>query len=54
MKPVLGTCATQNIPHPQTCSCVDWTPVPPKPKWWKQALNGLGNAIGESLFGGNR
>jgi len=23
-----------------------------KAPWWKQMLNGLGNAIGESLFGG--
>jgi hypothetical protein len=25
-----------------------------KQKWWQKALGSLGNAIGESLFGGNR
>jgi len=25
-----------------------------KAKWWQKALSGLGNAIGESLFGGDR
>jgi hypothetical protein len=26
----------------------------PKKKWWKAALAGLGNAVGEWMFGGNR
>lgn len=25
-----------------------------KAKWWQKAFDSLGNAIGESLFGGNR
>jgi hypothetical protein len=31
-----------------TCRCKG------KKKWWQTALASLGNAIGESLFGGNR
>lgn len=27
---------------------------PPKKSWWKKTLDSLGNAIGESLFGGDR
>jgi hypothetical protein len=54
MKPILGTCSLESGPHPKTCGCIDWQPLPPKKKWWQQALDGLGNAIGESLFGGGR
>ena len=53
MKPVLGTCEDSLQPHVQQPHCIDWKPLP-KPPWWKQALSSLGNAIGESLFGGNR
>jgi hypothetical protein len=42
-------------PHPahpkhrcEICGCKN------KLSWWKSALSGLGNAIGESLFGGSR
>jgi hypothetical protein len=30
------------------CRCKD------KPRWWQKVFGGLGNAIGESLFGGDR
>jgi len=54
MKPVLGICNLENTPHAKTCGCIDWQPLPPKPKWWNKMLNNLGNVVGESLFGGNR
>jgi len=31
-----------------TCGCKG------KPKWWQKTLAGLGDVIGEALFGGNR
>lgn len=51
MKPALGTCDKDAKLHEQKPECINFVPKTP---WWKQALASLGNAIGESLFGGNR
>jgi hypothetical protein len=42
-------------PHPEhgTTKCAKCR-CKGKQRWWQSALSGLGNAIGESLFGGSR
>jgi hypothetical protein len=42
-------------PHPEhgTTKCAKCR-CKGKQRWWKSALSRLGNAIGESLFGGSR
>lgn len=53
MKLLLGTCDLESDAHVKSCGCVNWRPLPPKPKWWSKMLDGLGNAVSESLFGGS-
>ena len=41
MKPPLGTCNLECDPHPKTCGCIDWIPLPPKPSWWPRWKHAL-------------